>query len=72
MGEGGLLFLAGLGICPGVKTVYTQSCPWARTDESNFLLEVAADHCSTLLLTLRAIRHCQEEETAGWHSGQVG
>lgn len=48
MGGGGLLFLAGLGICPGVKTVYTQSCPWAsadwqqaEADESDFLLEVA-------------------------------
>ena len=72
MGGGGLLFLAVLGICPGVKTVYTQSCPWARTDESKFLLEAAAVHSSTPLLTLRAIRHCQAEETAGWRSGQVG
>lgn len=30
VGMGGLLFLACLGICPGVKMCTHRGCPWAR------------------------------------------
>lgn len=49
---GGLLFLACLAICPGVKMCTHRGCPWARggqpdwqqaeASESEFLLGVAA------------------------------
>lgn len=64
--KGGLLFLACLGICPGVKVCTHWGCPWAKSNqpdwqhakasESEFLLGMAAipqweSHLSLLLLT---------------------
>lgn len=52
VGMDGLLFLACLAICPGVKMCAQRGCPWARggqpdwqqaeANESEFLLGVAA------------------------------
>lgn len=49
--KGGLLFLACLAVCPGVKLCTHRRCPWAKSgqpdwqhaesSESEFLLEMA-------------------------------